>query len=346
MTLTPSDAGKERTDLGVLVIGGGAAGMASSLALARLGHRVELVERSPALGGRASRLSALFPDLRPASGTAEGLIAAVESEERITVRTSREIVSLSPREKGLLIELDDGSMLASKAIVLATGLDEVPPTLVPEYGHGVKDGVVTSIELEEMLRTGKVAGRSGSRLRSAVFVQCVGSRTERRGVPYCSALCCANAVKNALALKRLDPTMEVTVLYIDLRTTGLGQESLYREARRSGVRFIRGQPSLVMVKGGELLVCGENTLLRELYEVRADLVVLSTGLRQSPQNLLLMDSLGVRQGYAGFPAVESGIDGVFLCGSAKGPMDLPTAIADARSCALAVHSYMDEKKGK
>jgi heterodisulfide reductase subunit A len=197
-----------------------------------------------------------------------------------------------------------------------------------------------------MLRSGRVAERSGSARRSAVFVQCVGSRTERRGVPYCSALCCANAVKNALALKRLDPAMEVTVLYIDLRTTGPGQENLYREARRSGVRFIRGQPSLVMEKGGHLVVCGENTLLRELYEIRADLVVLSTGLRQSPQNLLLLDDLGVRQGLAGFPRAESGIDGVFLCGSAKGPMDLPTAAADARSCALAVHSYLGEKKGK
>lgn len=346
MTLTPSDKVSERADIGVLVIGGGAAGLAAALALARLGHRVELVERSPALGGRASRLSALFPDLRPASHVIEGMVTAVEAEERITIRKSRTVVSLSSREDGFLIELDDGSVIGVRAIVMATGLEEVPPSLVPEYGHGAKDGVVSSIELEGMLRSGRVAGRSGRPVRSAVFVQCVGSRTERRGVPYCSALCCANAVKNALALKRLDPAMEVTVLYIDLRTTGAGQESLYREARRSGVRFIRGQPSLVLEKGGDLVVCGENTLLRELYEIRADLVVLGTGLRQSPGNLLLLDTFGVRQGLAGFPAADSGIEGLFLCGSAKGPMDLPTAIADARSCALAAHSYLDEKKGK
>ncbi len=344
--MTPSDDGSENTDIGVLVIGGGAAGLAASLALARLGHRVDLVERSPALGGRTARLSALFPDLRPASGVVEKMVAAVRAEEGITVRTGREAVSLSSREDGFLIELDDGTALGSRAIVLAIGLDEVPPSLVPEYGHGARDGVVTSIELEGMLRSGRVAGRSGSPVRSAVFVQCVGSRTERRGVPYCSALCCANAVKNALALKRLDPAMEVTVLYIDLRTTGAGQEGLYRDARRCGVRFIRGQPSLVLEKGGNLVVCGENTLLRELYEIRADLVVLSTGLRQSPANLLLLDTLGVRQGLAGFPQAESGVKGLFLCGSAKGPMDLPTTIADARSTALAVHSYLGEKKGK
>ncbi len=346
MTLTPSDMERERTDLEVLVIGGGVAGMATALALAQLGHPVMLMERSSALGGRVSHLNLLFPDLRSASEEVERLAMAVKAEERITVRMSREVVSLSPRDDGFSIELDDGTTIASGAVVMATGLDEVPPSLVPEYGHGAKDGVVTSIELEEMLRSGRVVGRSGAPVRSAVFIQCVGSRTERRGVPYCSALCCANAVKNALALKHLDPSVEVTVLYIDLRTTGAGQENLYREARRSGVRFIRGQPSLVLEKSGQLVVCGENTLLRELYEVRADLVVLSTGLRQSPENLLLMDSFSVRQGLAGFPAADSGVKGLFLCGSAKGPMDLPTAIADARSCALTVHLFIEEKKGK
>jgi heterodisulfide reductase subunit A2 len=346
MTWMPSGSGTKKEESDVLVIGGGTAGMAAALALAQLGRRVALVEQSPSLGGRAARLSALLPDLRPASEAVDGMRKAIEAEERITVLTSREVVSLSSDREALTIELDDGSALASEAVVVATGLDEVPPALIPEYGHGAKEGVLTALELEERLRAGRVVGRGGAPIRSAVFVQCVGSRTERRGVPYCSALCCANAVKNALMLKRLDPSMAVTVLYIDLRTTGVGQEELYRQARRSGVRFIRGQPSLVLEKGGDLVVCGENTLLRELYELRADLVVLSTGQRQSPANLLLLDSMGIRQGLAGFPAAESGVPGLFLCGSARGPMDLPAAIADARSCALAVHSYLGEKKGK
>jgi heterodisulfide reductase subunit A-like polyferredoxin len=226
-------------------------------------------------------------------------------------------------------------------VVIATGLDPVPAALVPEYGHGLRRGVLTAPELEERIAAGRplVPGD----LRSAVFIQCVGSRTERRGVPYCSALCCANAIKNALAVKREDPSREVTVLYIDIRTAGPGQEALYREARKAGVRFIRGQPSLVTEKDGRLLVCGENTLLRELYELPADLVVLATGLRQSPSNLLMFDELEVAQGTAGFPTVfgsRSSSKGLFIAGSAKGPMDLPTAERDARACALDVHEYL------
>jgi heterodisulfide reductase subunit A-like polyferredoxin len=195
-----------------------------------------------------------------------------------------------------------------------------------------------------MLRSGEVRGRGG-KAYSVVFIQCVGSRTERRGVPYCSALCCANAVKNALALKRSDPSREVVILYIDLRTSGPGQEGMYREARRSGVRFVRGQPSMVLEKNGRLMVCGENTLLRELYEIPADLVVLSTGLRQPPRELLLRDDLGIAQGTSGFPAPQTGTDGIYLCGSAKGPRDLPSALVDARACALDVHLYLEKKNG-
>ncbi|HKM91286.1 MAG TPA: hydroxysqualene dehydroxylase HpnE, partial [Candidatus Acidoferrales bacterium] len=44
----------------ILILGGGLAGLSSALALAEAGHRVELVERKPHLGGRAA--SYLLPD--------------------------------------------------------------------------------------------------------------------------------------------------------------------------------------------------------------------------------------------------------------------------------------------
>ena len=317
--------------------------MAASAALSRLHHRVALVERSDQLGGRLASLDVLSPDLRPASAEVASMLKEVEGEDGIEVLTSRTVVSVSKEGGRFKAELDDGTVIEAPALVLATGLEEVPPGLVPEYGHGAREGVVSSIELEAMLRDGRLRGRNGAAPGSVVFIQCVGARRERRGVPYCSALCCGNSVKNALEIKRRHPTTEATVLYIDLRTTGPGQESLYREARRRGVRFVRGQPSLVTEKNGKLVVCGENTLLRELYELPADLVVLATGLRQSPAELLFRDELEIRQGTAGFPSTkDTGVEAVFLCGSAKGPMDLSAAVADARSCALNVHTYIEK----
>ncbi|MBI0584293.1 MAG: CoB--CoM heterodisulfide reductase iron-sulfur subunit A family protein [Methanomassiliicoccus sp.] len=334
-------SGAERFKGTAMVLGGGVAGMTVSLALASLGHTVSLVERSDSLGGRAAVLQCLSPDLSPAAEIAEPLIEQVLREPKITTFLSREVVSVQREGAGLRAELGGGEVITADAMVIATGLDEVPAGPIPEYGHGTKEGVMTSLELEERSTAGVplVEGNIGS----AVFIQCVGSRTERRGVPYCSALCCATSVKNALALKREDPSREVTVLYIDIRTPGPGQETLYREARRSGVRFIRGQPSLVMERDGRLVVCGENTLLRELYEIPADLVVLASGLRQSPSNLLFLDEMDIMQGTKGFPAMDgsrTSAEGIFITGSAREPMDVPAAVRDARACALEVHEYM------
>ncbi|MDW5562472.1 MAG: FAD-dependent oxidoreductase [Methanomassiliicoccus sp.] len=341
------EGAKSRARGKVLIIGGGIAGMSASLALSSLGHEVSLVERSPCLGGRASRLHLLFPDRRPSWPIVHQLVDRVEGDGGIGTFLSREVTSWEPREGKHAVELDDGQRIEADAVVLATGLECVPAALVPEFGHGLKKGVLTTMELEERLALGK--DPADGELRAAVFVQCVGSRTERRGVPYCSALCCASSIKNALALKKGNPEAEVTVLYIDIRTAGVGQEALYREARRTGVRFIRGQPSLVMERDGRLVVCGENTLLRELYEIPADLVILATGVRQSASNLLMMDEVGIAQGVTGFPTADgsrTSVAGVFLAGSAKGPMDLPTAVQDAKGCALDVHAYLGRMAGQ
>ena len=72
--------------------------------------------------------------------------------------------------------------------------------------------------------------------RSAVFIQCVGSRIKER--PYCSKVCCTHSVVSALKLKEVNPEMDVYILYRDMRTYGL-REDLYREARAKGVVFIR-----------------------------------------------------------------------------------------------------------
>jgi len=48
---------------GVLVIGGGVAGMQAALDLANAGVKVYLMERSPTLGGRMAQLDKTFPSM-------------------------------------------------------------------------------------------------------------------------------------------------------------------------------------------------------------------------------------------------------------------------------------------
>jgi len=325
------------------VLGGGIAGMTAAAALAELGHAVTLVELAPRLGGRLAEAASLFPDLGPASSKLEAASGRL-SAAGVDVRLSTSLASLS-EDGGRKVELSDGTVLQISSIVLATGLETIDPAVVPEYGHGRLSQVVTAAELEAMLADGQL-GRSDAP-SSIVFVQCVGSRSERRGVRYCGGTCCANALKQAILVKRTLPGADVAFLYIDLRTPGKGQEDLYREARRLGVRFVRGIPSLVLPRGDNAVVCGEDTLLRQLYELEADLVVLAMGVRQSPGNLALLDQLEVQQTTWGFPATEgcrTSADGVFVCGAAEGPKDSASAAAQAEACALEVHRFLKKKK--
>ncbi len=326
----------------VLVIGGGIAGMTAAAALAELGHGVVLVEHEPRLGGRLAGGAALFPDLAPAV-----LVAGAEARLRASgaeVRRSTSLTSLSSDGPSRRAELSDGTVLDVASIVLATGLESIDPAVVPEYGHGRIGGVVTAAEMEELLSKDfsiEIAPRT------VVFVQCVGSRSERKGVRYCGATCCATALKQALLVKRAVPSAEVYVLYIDLRTPGKGQEDLYRQARRAGVHFVRGMPSLVLQRQGGAVVCGEDTLQRQLYELGADLVVLAMGVRQSPANLALFDQLEVGQTTWGFPAADgtrTTADGVFVCGAAEAPKDAAAAMAQAEACALHVHRRLVKKE--
>lgn len=321
----------------ILVIGGGITGLVVARSLASLGHRVVVVEKAPGLGGRALGLNTIFPRSCGAEEVLGPLLKEVEGDGMIDVHLSCHLASWRNDGEDHWAELSDGSTFEVAALVMATGLESVPPTLVPEYGHGMKEGVLTAVELEE--RRAKGGPIIDGDLRSIVFIQCVGSRTERRGVPYCSSLCCVNSMKNALSLKEEDPEREVTILYIDVRAAGPDQEDLYRETRRKGVRFIRGQPSLVMKRDGRLVVCGENTLLRELYEIPADLVVLATGLMQSSVNLQLMKDMGVVLDAYGFPG-NDGTDAIFLAGSVKRPMDVRDTVRDAKATALDVHMYL------
>ena len=91
--------------------------------------------------------------------------------------------------------------------------------------------------------------------KSAVFIQCVGSREPER--PYCSRVCCTHSVESALRLKEINPDMDVYILYRDLRTYGL-RENLYKEAREKGVIFIRfdldNKPQVAQAADGSLTV--------------------------------------------------------------------------------------------
>jgi heterodisulfide reductase subunit A-like polyferredoxin len=324
------------TDRKVMVIGAGVAGGATASALLDLGVEVVLVERSHSSGTvdpnqKEGKLLALN----------DSIVVGVERSDAFHIEV--ESTQIGCRQR---------SVHDVDAVILATGLVPVDAGLIPELGLGRLGNVISSSQLEELLVSSEAIRRpsDGGPISTVVFVQCVGSRVEKRGVPYCSAICCASAIRSAIMLKQRDPEVGVYVLYIDIRTAGKGEEAMYKQARQLDVKFIRGQPALVakQPRSERLLVCGENTLLRELYEIEADLVVLAVGLREDPSNLELFHGLGVELDQEGLikigdssdGAVSTSAKGVFVAGSASAPMGIDEARAMGTRAAHTASAYL------
>ncbi|MDD1770769.1 MAG: FAD-dependent oxidoreductase [Methanomassiliicoccales archaeon] len=332
-----------------IVIGGGVAGLQAALALVAGGAEVVLVEKSKELGGRLRGSHRTFPELEPPSRYLDVMLAKVESNPRIRIMTGstatgarrNKVFDVDVRKEGRA----GAETVRADALIIATGMELVNAGKITEFGLGRFPDVVTSERFEAMLSSGEGLKRvsDGSPARAIVFVQCVGSRVEKRGVPYCSAVCCSNAIKQAMLVRQSDRSVSAYILYIDIRTAGRGCEAFYKKARQEGVRFVRGQPSMILKRpdSEKLVVCGENTLAKELYEIPADLVVLSVGLELGEGTKTLLKDLGAELDGEGLPrhgaagSTSTTIPGLFVAGCAESPKDVQAAIAQGAEAGLA-----------
>ncbi len=235
------------------------------------------------------------------------------------------------------------------AVIVATGFDEFDPRVMRNYGYGVYDNVMTSLEFERMLSaSGPTQGqivRPTDRKppKRIVYIQCVGARGEG-GQHFCSRFCCMNAVKDAMLAKIHDPSVEsMTILYTDLRAFGKGFEQFVERSREvDEIHYVRGRPAkIVGGDGGTLTVYAEDTLAGTQIQLEADLVVLSVAARPNETTRDLAEALGIELDPYGFIRkrnpdcfyLETTRDGIYLCGSAGGPQVIPDCVAQASGAA-------------
>ncbi|MEO0087376.1 MAG: CoB--CoM heterodisulfide reductase iron-sulfur subunit A family protein [candidate division WOR-3 bacterium] len=241
------------------------------------------------------------------------------------------------------------------AIVVATGYEEFDPRLKPEFGYGRYKEVLTGLEFERILNaSGPTFGEikiNGKVPKSIVFIHCVGSRDEQVGNPYCSRVCCMYIAKQAHLVKERLPDCKVTVFYIDVRAFGKGFEEFYTRVKDEGVIYRRGSPSEIYKRGDKLVVRSEDTILGEIIEEEADLVVLGTGLVPRKETLELAKKLKLSlsadnfllEAHPKLRPVDSNIDGVYLCGCCQGPKDIPDSVAQAKGAASSVIALFNKR---
>ena len=333
----------------VLVVGGGITGIQTTLDLSQLGYVVTLLEKEGELGGKLRQLSKLFPKEESAKDLLDAKRSQLRDKGNIQIKTHSEIEKVESKPSGYQIYLKgDVTSLEVGAVVLATGFDPFDPRPIEEYGYGRLKDVITALELEEMLKGEKVVRPSnGTTPQKITFIQCVGSR-DRRTNRYCSYFCCTYAIKEALALKKLNHHSEISIMYMDIRTPYL-YEHLYAEAREKGIRFIRSRVSGISEKDGLLDLDIEDTLTRESEAFPSDLVVLSIGGIPSSSSTQLADQFKLPLSDQGFfkveePPVRTTKEGIFIAGAASGLKDIPHCLAEASACALYVSALLGERK--
>jgi heterodisulfide reductase subunit A len=318
-----------------LVIGGGLAGMTAALAVADQGFDVTLVERTRSLGGNLRKLRSTLTEADVPAYLSR-VVERVRRHPRIQVLTRSRLEAVSGFVGNFesTVRTPDGERKVKHgAIIVANGGTESKPS---EYGYGRDPRVMTQIEFEELL-----AGNGETPpMRSVVMIQCVGSREADH--LYCSRVCCATAVKNAIRLKERSPSTEVAILYRDIRTYGFYEE-FYRKARELGVLFVRFDlPNKPAVRdGSELAVTVREPVVGRDVTFHPDRLVLSCRIDPDRENEALSQLLKVPtnaddfflEAHVKLRPVEFATEGIFVAGLAHGPKSIPETVAQAEAAA-------------
>jgi heterodisulfide reductase subunit A len=245
------------------------------------------------------------------------------------------------------------------AVIVATGYDTLPLDHLGEYGYGHLPDVIDGLAFERLLSasgptTGEVRRPSDGKVpKEVVFVQCAGSRDPEKHLPYCSKICCMYTAKHALLYKHRVHDGQPYVFYIDVRTGGKSYEEFYhRVSEEEGVVYIRGKVSRIFQDGEDLIVWGVDTLTGKKVEIKADLVVLATGMVPSADSQALFRTLKLASDENGFLSeahpklrpVESVQAGFYLAGAAQGPRDIPETVAQASGAASKVIALFSQEK--
>lgn len=340
----------------VLVVGGGLAGMTAALEAGKAGYPVVLVEKEAALGGWLNKVykttPMAAPFTEPEDPNVAGRVAEIEANPNIKVYTGAVIEKIAGGPGMFDAEINQGGTIAAErvgAIVLATGAKPNVDSL--DYlGYGKYPNVITQVEFEELAKSGSIDAQK------VVFIQCAGSRDVER-LPYCSAACCVETLKQTMILKELAPEAMTYVFYKDVRSSGQ-YEHFYKAAQENGAVFIKGEIKEVSEADGKLVVEAEDMLLGgDAMVDEVDYVVLANGMipstkaaedaaaaQEVAENIL---NLQYRQGPElpnlkyGFPdshficfPYETRRTGIYACGSVRAPMDMAKAVSDAAGAAL------------
>ena len=322
------------------VIGGGITGMTAALDIAAQGIPVHIFERKKELGGFALNFRHK-EDGKEVADFVKQLVAKVENNKLIKVYKGTTVKDIPGFVGNFKIVADGCGEIPVGAVLFATGAEQYKPA---EYSYGSDKKVMTTIELENALAGGKFAGKN------IAFVQCVGSRNGT--VKYCSRVCCAGALRNAIQIKMKDPTANVAIIHKDIRTYGF-REELFNKASSLGVKFLRYCADDAMPDYDGKFVKAHDAILGRDVEIPVDTLVLAAGitpLREEKEELAKMVKVPISKDGFFFEAhqklrpVDFATEGVYVAGSAHWPKFMDECIAQGSGAAARMLTTISKDK--
>jgi heterodisulfide reductase subunit A-like polyferredoxin len=256
------------------------------------------------------------------------------------------------------------------SIIVSSGFHLFNPDGKPQYGSAKYANVIDSLQMDRLIAPtrpfnnvlrpgdGKVPG-------NIAYVLCTGSRDSSlenyrscsaaaSNNPICSQICCMYSIKQAQLLMGALPMADITIYYMDIRSFGKGYEEFYQQSKSMGVNFVKGKVARIAEKedrSGDLVLRFENIETGQVREVSHDLVVLSVGVLPNHEivnafknaTLELDEFSFIKQSDVLTNPARTTIEGVFVAGTAAGPMDIPDSILSAGCAASETASYLNAR---
>jgi heterodisulfide reductase subunit A-like polyferredoxin len=338
ITLLPLHQQRAEVTRRALIIGGGLSGMTAAQSITAQGFEAVLVEREKEPGGNLKRLFFTEHGSDPQRLLTD-LLKQIESDPKLKVIKGATVKKISGFPGNYETEIISGNdtceIIKHGVVIIATGGTEYKPT---EYLYGQSPKILTQLDLEKKLvnKDDSIKG-----LKSLTMIQCVGSREAEH--LYCSRVCCNQAINNAIKLKEINPDMDVSILYRDIRSYGL-HELQYRKAREAGVIFIHfdasNKPAVDLESGNLKIKVHDKTLDREIT-LEPDMLVLSAAIRPQPDaeefasnlKLPLTQEKFIMEAHMKLHPLDMVNEGMYLCGLAHAPKTMSESISQARAAA-------------
>jgi heterodisulfide reductase subunit A2 len=330
-----------------LILGGGVSGLSAALFLSKMGMQVYLVEKEADLGGSVRTLKDFWPVRQDGADVVQKMADELATRDNVEIFTSTAITNFEGafgNYQATLATPRGERKIVAGGVIVAIGFSPTDARIKPEFNYGKDDRILTTLDFE---RNGRDLALP-EKPRIAIL-HCVGSRDEQIGKPYCSRICCINALRVGDAVKTKYPDSYVESFYMDVRAHPRGGEEFFEDTQEKGVLFTRGNVAEIIPTEKALLVRGEDTLFAETFEREFDLAVLSVGMSPAEDNRLISSLLKISldkdkffmEAHVKLRPYDTAVKGIFIAGTCSGPKDVEESMNHGRASAVKLYGFLN-----